>query len=181
MSKLRVVMLVVLPVVVVLVVLAVPVRRARRQAEQARIRAEQSRLRAEQAVQAERAAYVSAARQALSALQDVQALVSAGVTYQEYGRRIADARVAVDRLLRECPDDLVPPSREKIEQGMLCYEIAARQWGEKISRAGDASAYGVRAINEKIMQDVWHLADEHIAAASAALSAPPSVPHGASP
>jgi hypothetical protein len=80
----------------------------------------------------ESSAYLADAREALDAVQAVQSLVRMGVSCSEYCRRIGDARIAVDRFLRNHPTDLAPPSRDLLEGAMSSYETAAQAWEVKI-------------------------------------------------
>ena len=112
--------------------------------------------------------YVGAARRALGALQDVQSLVHQGITLPEYQRRIADARISVDRFLRAHPTDLAPPSQEDIRAVIRCYEAVAPAWNTKIR----AEVYGRTKLASQVeatMQDVWLDADLCITEAETAL------------
>jgi hypothetical protein len=102
--------------------------------------------------------YVGAARRALGAVQDVQSLVHQGITLPEYQRRIADARISVDRFLRAHAVDLAPASREDMESALRLYETAARAWEGEIR----AEAYGQNKLASRLkghMQDCWKWAD----------------------
>ena len=112
-------------------------------------------------------AYVAAARRAIEALEDIDSLVRQGITLVEYQRRIADARIAVDRFLRAYPTDLAPPSRELIRQTIGVYESVAKGWGVAVI----SEAYGVKASKLRDgMQRGWALAQRAIAEADMALS-----------
>jgi len=115
---------------------------------------------------AEKDAYVAGARGALDAVRDLQSLVRSGITYPEYTRRVGDARIAVDRFMRCQSRDLAPPSREKIEQAIGCYELAAGDWAKSLDPEWAYSA----DIHRQMMQELWRTADRHIAAADSALS-----------
>jgi len=113
------------------------------------------------------AKYAEDARAALNAVQDVQSLVRSGITYSEYTRRIGDARIAVDRFMRLQSRDLAPPSREKIDLAIGCYELAAGDWAKSFDTEwGHESA----DLHKQMMQELWRTADRHIVAAEAALN-----------
>jgi hypothetical protein len=150
-------------ILAVVLLTAVPAIRAR-QTEAARAKAAEM---ARAAAEARRGDYVTAASVALTAVQDIQSVVGGGTIYSDYCTRVADARIAVDRFLRSHPEDLLPPSRKRLEQAIACYELAARDWQRKIVDRADA------AMHEAMIQEGWRLASEHITAVEAALAGRP--------
>jgi hypothetical protein len=59
--------------------------------------------------------------EALGALRGLESVVKSGVNYQEFSKRVLDARVVVDRALRgnDAP---------KLREAMQLYELAAKIW-----------------------------------------------------
>lgn len=68
---------------------------------------------------------VSAAKEALRALETLQSVVKSGVTYRDYGPRRADAQVIVDRFLNESPNH---PAAAPISTAMRHYANAGSFW-----------------------------------------------------
>ena len=115
-------------------------------------------LRSMAAERARTRAYIADARKALDALYALQSVVSSGVTYQEYGRRVNDARIAVDRFLRAQPVDRALGSQEAIRGAIEEYEGAAVEWGEKLAVSDPTPpmfADQVKEWREEFMQAHW--------------------------
>ncbi len=66
-----------------------------------------------------------AAKEAIRALEALQSVVRSGVSYRDYGPRKADARIIVDRFLREYPKH---PVAIHINEAMKHYEAAKEIW-----------------------------------------------------
>jgi hypothetical protein len=116
-----------------------------RQAEEAARRAERAAREAEErgrhADEEARAASEERARQAerravseaIQALRAMQSVTRAGVTYQEYGRRMLDAKIQVDSFLRGMAGGN-PAVRSAIEEAMAFYVLASEVWEQKLQR-----------------------------------------------
>lgn len=103
-------------------------------------------------------AYIADAREALEALQAVQSVVSVGVTYQDYGRRVQDARIAVDRFQRTYIGwKPMPAGYWDIEEAMKTYEDASTWWQSKF----DAPEYRKEHFQDRV-QTEWALADAQL-------------------
>lgn len=81
---------------------------------------------------AETATQISLAGEALQALEALQSVTSSGVTYQEYARRVLDAKVKVDQYLKS-PGQDDQRVRTAIGMAMRCYEVASQAWNQKIA------------------------------------------------
>jgi hypothetical protein len=67
---------------------------------------------------------------ALDAVRGLQSVTQAGVNYQEYSRRLLDAKVITDRYLSSAKPEL---KGEPIRLAMRYYEVASQLWSHKIS------------------------------------------------
>jgi hypothetical protein len=83
-------------------------------------------------VPAETATQISLAGEALQALEALQSVTSSGVNYQEYARRVLDAKVKVDQYLKS-PGQDDQRVRSAIGMAMRCYEVASQAWNLKIA------------------------------------------------
>ena len=72
-----------------------------------------------------------AAQEALRALKGLQSVTRAGVTYQDYMRRLGDTSIAVDRAADGVKD---PELRSSIETAMLYYRQVGSVWNAKIQK-----------------------------------------------
>jgi hypothetical protein len=72
-----------------------------------------------------------AAQEALRALKGLQSVTRAGVTYQDYMRRLGDTSIAVDRGADGVKD---PELRSSIETAMLYYRQVGSVWNAKIQK-----------------------------------------------
>lgn len=68
---------------------------------------------------------ITAAKEALRALETLQSIVESGVSYRDYGSRKADAKVIVDRFLNEFPKH---PAAVPIAAAMEHYADAGGFW-----------------------------------------------------
>ena len=73
---------------------------------------------------------------AIRALKGVHSATTGGITYRDYGPRVTDAKIVVDRYLGEDTAD-APPLREAIGAAMRYYTLAGNAWSASISRAAD--------------------------------------------
>jgi hypothetical protein len=73
----------------------------------------------------------SPAVEALRALKDLQSVVSSGVTYRDYGSRVADASIAVDRFL-ETPASEDQDARSAAREAISFYKLAGHVWSERV-------------------------------------------------
>jgi len=133
------------------------------------LEAKQRRVQAEIAAKEKtRSAYIARASSALDAVRDIEALVSAGIAFSEYDRRVNDARVAVDRFARAHVDDPVPPSRREILGAMDDYGRARSDWALSIQSVNPEATPQIKAS----MQSAWASARSHVELAALALAIP---------
>jgi hypothetical protein len=102
----------------------------------------------------QRLASLAPVREALSALQDLEAATGVGLGYQEYQRRVADATVAYARLGREQGKRKEGPGRRSLRQAELCYLEAEEIWSGAINRGSS----GLSAEETLLLQRLWHAA-----------------------
>jgi len=114
-----------------------------------------------------RGAYLQDANGAITALRDLEALVKAGIVFNEYQRRLGDTRIIVDRFTRGHDKDLAEPSRKKILDAMDEYEAARNYWNDSIEE-GPNSDLGQRTETRRSLS--WELAGAATAVAAAALA-----------
>lgn len=69
---------------------------------------------------------------AVQALDAVAAAIEVGVLYADYAKRVADAKVTVDRFLRKWPSDLMPPLRANVSSVMNDFGLTLEAWGERV-------------------------------------------------
>lgn len=67
------------------------------------------------------------AHQALQGLQEVRSTLSVGVSYLDYTRRVADAKIRVDRYLAQ-PERGDRAAREAINEAVEFYRVASIAW-----------------------------------------------------
>ena len=77
---------------------------------------------------------LEAAKKALKELKKIASATSAGTLFNDYSRRVADAKVEVDSHLSDMPDDDLKASLQHI---METYSAAAEFWSLCIRHAGD--------------------------------------------
>ena len=80
-----------------------------------------------------------AATDALDALKALESVTEVGVTYQDYLRRLGDAKIAVDRASRKIKNQELQLS---LAEAMLHYQIVGEAWDAKIRRPAYASNVG---------------------------------------
>jgi hypothetical protein len=125
----------------------------------------------------------AAANDALKALRKMASATEVGISYQEYGTRIIDAKAEVDEAIRQLPDGEV---REHISLAMEAYADAARAWGqmlrydflivmreptlpEKYSIPVDKSTSIPAMSKNDVLTTIWRAAKTHITEASSLL------------
>jgi hypothetical protein len=67
------------------------------------------------------------AREAVQALTDMRSALSVGVTLQDYGRRLADAKIKVDRFLSQ-PERGDKELRMAVAHAIEHYRLAGKAW-----------------------------------------------------
>jgi hypothetical protein len=72
-----------------------------------------------------------AAKEALSALKALASVTSVGVTYQEYMRRLGDAKIKIDEVSEQIRD---PETRTAVATAMSFYEGTGNVWNAKIQK-----------------------------------------------
>ena len=96
----------------------------------------------------------SAMADALAALKELQSVVSGGVNYRDYGRRVGDAKIRVDRYLQG-PDQEDALVKKAIADAMRFYASAALAWSARISNDYLDSR---RVGNDPSVKDCPHMA-----------------------
>ncbi len=74
----------------------------------------------------------SALQEALRALKALQSVTQGGVTYRDYGPRVNDAKIVVDRYLQE-PEKSDAPERNMIKEALEIYVFALTAWSSKVA------------------------------------------------
>lgn len=100
-----------------------------------------------------------AALAAIKALRKVDSAVSVGVNLQEYGTRVADAKIAVDEAMPDIPSGEV---KDEIKKAMDAYAEALKFWSDDIRLGIPTSGQDFR----------WTLARSHLDKAARLLGAP---------
>jgi hypothetical protein len=100
-----------------------------------------------------------AALAAIKALRKVDSAVSVGVNLQEYGTRVADAKIAVDEAMTGIPDGEI---KDEIKKAMDTYAEALKFWSDDIRLGIPTSGQDFR----------WTLARAHIDKAARLVGAP---------
>jgi hypothetical protein len=85
------------------------------------------------------AASPSVTEEALSALKSLKSGLSAGLSYRDYGSRVADTKVRVDRALES--QSLRPEAKAPLGLAIGYYILASEAWQQKI-KAGGKSTVG---------------------------------------
>lgn len=78
-------------------------------------------------------AYISSAKEAIDALHTLQSVVKVGVNHQDYSGRLADAKIKVDKFIRENQTEYIPGLNAKISQAMQGYEDASDWWDLRLT------------------------------------------------
>lgn len=125
----------------------------------------------------------AAANEALKALRKMASATEVGISYQEYGTRIIDAKADVDEAIRQLPDSAL---KEHISLAMEAYADAARAWSqmlrydflivmreptlpEKYSIPVDKTTSIPAMTKNDVLTTIWRAAKTHIAQASSLL------------
>jgi hypothetical protein len=74
---------------------------------------------------------VSAAKEALDALMELQTVTNVGISYRDYSARTLDVKIKVDRYLRGSDGD---PAKSAIGAAIRYYELASQLWGVAVSK-----------------------------------------------
>lgn len=117
----------------------------------------------------QQAPYIRDAQAAISALHDLESIVTTGTNYNDYARRLGDTGIAVRRFLREQPVDHYPPSQKDISAALTFYELAASDWRNKIDCQINQQADFESKFNEQLQRS-WQHASECIAKAEGAIT-----------
>ena len=94
---------------------------------------------------------VSAAKEALDALMELQTVTNVGISYRDYSSRTLDVKIKVDRYLRGSDGD---PAKSAIGAAIRYYELASQLWGVAVSRGGGGiSLDQIDAIRAELLAD----------------------------
>lgn len=96
------------------------------------------------------------ANEALQALKALQSVTEAGVTYQEYSRRVLDAKIQVDRYLQTEGGDA--EIKRSVQEAMDLYVLASSAWNAKITE--DYEMFGAEHPAIKFCPPVKQIRDE---------------------
>ena len=69
---------------------------------------------------------------ALRALKGLESVTKGGVTYRDYGPRVSDAKITVDRYL-QAPEDSGTPAKTSLSDAMGLYVFAGAAWSARIT------------------------------------------------
>jgi hypothetical protein len=111
------------------------------------------------------------AANALKALHKLQAATQVGVSYEQYGTLVIEAKAQVNEANRSLPtSDL----QQQINQAMDAYTDAGQVWSEKLKGHQSFAGYTEPGISWKkkyslpnddvnaAMQAMWNAADDHV-------------------
>jgi hypothetical protein len=76
---------------------------------------------------------------ALDALRSLRSVTEAGITYQEYSRRLLDAKVSIDRYFLSAPDEPVA-FQKAVRLSLGGYQLASFFWSRRFARDRDFQA-----------------------------------------
>ena len=104
----------------------------------------------------------TAAAGAIKALKALQSVTTIGVTYREYGSRVADAQIAVDEAL---PDIFDSRLKDEIKSAMKQYGEALTFWSESLKFDIRYSSDTTDTAGGDVIRSCWKLASSYIKSA----------------
>lgn len=82
------------------------------------------------------AAFKADAREVLKELKALESVVQVGVTWQDYSRRLGDAKIKSDAFQQKYAKSPMPRVSQSLDDAMGYFAAAGQAWSAKISGAG---------------------------------------------
>lgn len=111
----------------------------------------------------------ASAMAAIKALRKLQSVVSVGVTYREYGTRVADAQIAVDEALPNIPESR-SGLKDNIKSAMKEYGKALTEWSQNLQFDIKYGSKTTDKTGAAVVRSMWNVAKLDIEAAENSLN-----------